>query len=191
MSSGQTFLLLRGLESKLATEGTSNGTDYPMYLNRRIRHRHYLAVSIIAGSFLWVSLSLEPYYLGSTLGPLDCRKLPCHTKKCCAQSRAKVVELPFATGFDRPVPVPKVAICWALKLAILRSSSGAWPSECTYDIYIYICIYAICKCVHIYMHINVYIYAYMCIYIYTHAYFGTRIAAHAPHWQVRSTYIYI
>ena len=33
MSSGQTFLLLRGLESKLASEGTSNGTDYPMYLN--------------------------------------------------------------------------------------------------------------------------------------------------------------
>ena len=33
MSSGQTFLLLRGLESKLASEGTSTDTDYPMYLN--------------------------------------------------------------------------------------------------------------------------------------------------------------
>ena len=33
MSSGQTFLLLGGLESKLASEGSSNGTDYPMYLN--------------------------------------------------------------------------------------------------------------------------------------------------------------
>ena len=33
MSSGQTFLLLRGLESKLASEGTSTDTDCPMYLN--------------------------------------------------------------------------------------------------------------------------------------------------------------